>query len=91
MTLGGAVERVAAEVQRKLAAAGAKRPRPDGSGQEGNTRTAADDNAPGAGSSWPGCGRQPMTIVPVATGMFGLAPSGTPGSVMVVGDLHVLL
>ena len=32
-----------------------------------------------------------MTIVPVATGMFGLAPSRKPGSVMVVGDLLVLL
>ena len=90
-TLGGAVERVAAEVQRKLAATGARHPRRDGSGQEGTTRTAADDNAPGAGSSWPGCGRRPMTIVPVATGMFGLAPSDKPGGVMVVGDLHVLL
>ena len=32
-----------------------------------------------------------MTIVRAATGMFGLAPSDTPGNVMVVGDLHVHL
>lgn len=56
-TLGGAAERIAAEVRRKLGAGKLRtRSRRDRPGQEGNTPAAPDDNAPAPVRAGPGAG-----------------------------------